>query len=116
MLKEKSGSFSSNSSSSMMGSASFLSPQEILICATHGNVYALRKRDGTLLWKVESPTGTAMSGILSIFVVPESNQILVAGGGKVACLDMTRGNTLWMNKMDVCYVHDLYMSCIAYMM
>lgn len=106
MLKEKCGgsivrSDSSNSSSSNFY-GSTLSPQEILICATRGNVYALSKRNGTQLWKVESPTGTAMSGILSIFVVPESRQVLVAGGGKTACLDMTRGHTVWMNKMDVC--------------
>lgn len=108
MLKEKCGgsiarsdsSGGSGSSSNLFGS--ILSPQEILICATRGNVYALSKRDGTPLWKVESPTGTAMSGILSIFVVPESRQVLVAGGGKTACLDMTRGHTVWMNKMDVC--------------
>ncbi|KAJ8655148.1 hypothetical protein O0I10_009183 [Lichtheimia ornata] len=108
MLKEKCGgsiarsdsSGGSGSSSNLFGS--ILSPQEILICATRGNVYALSKRDGTPLWKVESPTGTAMSGILSIFVVPESRQVLVAGGGKTACLDMTRGHTVWMNKMDGC--------------
>ncbi|KAI7885062.1 hypothetical protein K492DRAFT_191356 [Lichtheimia hyalospora FSU 10163] len=102
MLKEKCIDRSNSSSSNFFGSASSLSPQEILICATHGNVYALQKRDGTPLWKVESPTGTAMSGILSIFVVPESRHVLVAGGGKTACLDMTRGHTVWMNKMEEC--------------
>ncbi|KAG1138341.1 hypothetical protein G6F37_010568 [Rhizopus arrhizus] len=69
----------------------------ILLCATHGKIYALHKRSGNKLWSAKFPSG-AMGGIVSIFVT-DFDKVIVGANGKTACLDLMTGKTLWLNRM-----------------
>ncbi|KAF7730811.1 hypothetical protein EC973_001329 [Apophysomyces ossiformis] len=86
----------SDTESINMANAEF-TRNEILLCATHGKIYAIRKNDGARLWRQKFPTG-AMGGIVSIFVT-DTDKVLVGANGKTACLNLTTGETLWVNKM-----------------
>ncbi|KAG0170472.1 hypothetical protein DFQ28_001731 [Apophysomyces sp. BC1034] len=69
----------------------------ILLCATHGKIYGIHKKDGARLWRTKFPTG-AMGGIVSIFIT-DTDKVLVGGNGKTACVSLQTGETLWVNKM-----------------
>lgn len=82
----------------LMGDSNF-NPNDILICATHGKIYAIHKRNGARLWRANFPTG-AWGGIVSLFV-SDTDKLLVGSRGRTACLKLTTGETLWVNKMPV---------------
>lgn len=70
---------------------------DVLICGSHGNIYAIHKTDGSRLWQT---TFKAMGGIISLFVT--DNDKLIAGAyGKTACLDLMTGALVWVNNMPV---------------
>ncbi|CEJ04299.1 hypothetical protein RMCBS344292_18264 [Rhizopus microsporus] len=70
---------------------------DILICATHGKIYAIHKRNGIRLWSSKFPTG-ASGGIVALFVT-DYDKLIAGANGKTACLDLMSGETLWVNKM-----------------
>lgn len=72
---------------------------EVLLCATHGKIYAIHKKDGTRCWRQDFPTG-ALGGIVSLFVT-DNDTVIVGGNGKTASLDLFTGVSTWVNKMKV---------------
>ncbi|CEP16030.1 hypothetical protein [Parasitella parasitica] len=87
----------SDSGSAVLMEGNDFSRNDILICATHGKLYAIHKRDGTRLWRAKYPTG-AYGGIVSLFVT-DTDKLLAGAQGKTACVDLMTGETAWINKM-----------------
>lgn len=75
------------------------SRNQVIICATHGKLYAVHKKDGSRLWRQGFPTGV-LGGVVSIFVT-DDDTVLVGGAGKTACLDLFTGASKWVNTMKV---------------
>jgi outer membrane protein assembly factor BamB len=74
---------------------------DVLICSTHGKVYAIHKRNGDRLWRAEFPSGRLTGGgVLSLFVT-DYDKLIVGGNGRTVCLNIMTGDTLWVNKMEV---------------
>lgn len=95
--------------STTMGPCPSFTRDEVLICATHGKIYAIRKQTGERLWRAKFPTG-AMGGIVSVFVT-DDDKLLVAANGKVACLNLYTGLTIWINKMKGCGYEEVGVIC-----
>jgi len=72
-----------------------VSPNNLLICATRGKVYAVHKKDGTSIWK-SHVQGLGIAP-LSIFTIDDL--VLVAGFGKVVALDILTGEERWRNEL-----------------
>jgi outer membrane protein assembly factor BamB len=72
---------------------------DILICATYGHIYAVRKIDGSEIWDTKFPTGV-LGGIISIFIT-DTDKLIVGGLGKTVCMNLLTGQTIWINKMVV---------------
>ncbi|KAI8333550.1 quinon protein alcohol dehydrogenase-like superfamily [Chlamydoabsidia padenii] len=70
---------------------------QVLLCSTHGKIYAIHKKDGGRCWRQDFPTG-ALGGIVSIFVT-DDDTVIVGGNGKTASLDLFTGTPNWVNKM-----------------
>lgn len=77
---------------------------DILVCATHGKIYAIHKRTGARIWRTDFPTG-GQGGVVSLFVT-DYNTVIAGARGRTACLDLMTGNPVWVNKMPVCYFLD----------
>ena len=77
--------------------------QDILICSTHGNIYAIHKSDGSRLWKAKFPTGS-LGGVVSLFIT-ENDKLIVGANRKTCCMDLLNGKVAWVNKMLV-YTRD----------
>ena len=80
---------------------------DILVCATHGKIYAVHKRNGARIWRSDFPKGStslfsvgSMGGIVSIFIT-DQDDLIIASSGKTACLDLYTGAEKWVNKMKV---------------
>lgn len=98
--KEKEKAFNDDDSDSGVSrSERSFNRNEVLLCATHGKIYAVHKADGTRLWRAKFPTG-AMGGIVSLFIT-DYDRLIVGGNGKTACMDLFTGETIWINKMKV---------------
>lgn len=89
----------SDSGSVVLMEESNFNRNDVLICATHGKLYAIHKQDGTRLWRTKFPTG-AYGGIVSLFVT-DTDKLLAGAQGKTACVNLMNGETLWVNKMPV---------------
>ncbi|KAI8990989.1 hypothetical protein BDF20DRAFT_903893 [Mycotypha africana] len=61
------------------------SSTDVLICATHGKIYALHKLN-------------AFGGAISLFI-EEQNKLFAGAGGKIACLNVLTGDTMWVNRI-----------------
>jgi outer membrane protein assembly factor BamB len=99
---EEKGEIAGSERGSVDGDSVFLTDKEfsrnsILICATHGNIYAIHKKDGSRLWRAKFP---AMGGIISLFVT-DDDKLIAGANGKTACLNLMNGETIWMNRMAV---------------
>ncbi|KAI7884718.1 uncharacterized protein EV154DRAFT_522038 [Mucor mucedo] len=68
---------------------------DILICASYGNIYAIHKTDGSGLWKSPFKAG---GGVISLFVT-DSDKIIAGAFGKTACFDLMNGSMIWSNNM-----------------
>ncbi|ORY97893.1 quinon protein alcohol dehydrogenase-like superfamily [Syncephalastrum racemosum] len=99
--KEKEKAFEDDDSDSAVSCSNrSFNRNEVLLCATHGKIYAIHKEDGARLWRAKFPTG-AMGGIVSLFVT-DYDRLIVGGNGKTACMDLFTGETIWVNKMKGC--------------
>lgn len=97
--KEKSKeTISFDSESAVTGDLQF-NRNDILICATHGNIYAIHKKDGSRLWRSGFPNGS-MGSVVSLFVT-DNDKLLVGSRGRTACMDLMTGKSIWLNKMPV---------------
>lgn len=100
--EEKSEKAGSEDGSQHESGSVFLTDKEfsrnsILVCATHGNIYAIHKSDGSRLWRAKFP---AMGGVISLFVT-DDDKLIAGANGKTACLNLLTGETIWMNRMPV---------------
>ncbi|KAI7852587.1 hypothetical protein BDC45DRAFT_570856 [Circinella umbellata] len=89
---------------SVAGPSSF-SRNDILLCSTRGNIYAVHKHTGARLWRADFPTGSTSffasgsgGGIVSMFITDE-DRVIIAAAGKAAALELLTGKVLWVNKM-----------------
>lgn len=82
---------------------------DILICATNGKIYAIHKRDGSRLWSASFPG--SMGNNIAVFVTDEDT-LMVAARGKVICLELMTGKTVWANKITVIKNNCMAISCI----
>lgn len=101
----------SQESDSLRQSIRKFTRRDILICASHGYVYAIHKSDGSRLWKTSFKSG---SGIISLFV--RDNDRLIAGAcGRTACLNLLNGGIVWENKMTVSFYNLYYKwGCVTF--
>lgn len=76
---------------------STLNRNDILVCSTHGNIYAVRKSNFSRLWKVKSPSG-ATGGVTSLLVT-ENDMLIIGANGRTSRLNLFTGKTEWSNKM-----------------
>ena len=74
---------------------------DILVCATHGYIYAIHKSNGMNIWTAKFPKG-AMGNVVSLFVTDE-DKLIVGSRGRTAGMNLLNGQTLWLNKMPVMY-------------
>jgi outer membrane protein assembly factor BamB len=100
--EEKSELFSDSKDSEDFSSVKYLTDKEftrnsILICSTHGNIYAIHKSNGKRIWSKKFPSG-AMGGVVSLFVT-DDDKLIAGAKGKTACMNLMTGETLWINKM-----------------
>lgn len=72
---------------------------EILICATYGNIYAVQKINGLSIWHKKFPTGV-MGRTISLFIT-DTDKLIVAGMGRTVCMDLFDGTVIWINRMIV---------------
>lgn len=77
-----------------------LRSDEILVCSIANKLYAVRKKDGTRIWKADTPTGGGMSEVVSVFIT-DDDKLIVGGGGRTACMNLFTGEKIWLNKMPV---------------
>lgn len=88
----------SDTGSILMGDSDF-NHNDILICATHGKIYAIHKLNGARLWRSGFPGGS-FGGVVSLFVT-DTDKLIVGSRGRTACLKILTGEQLWLNKMPV---------------
>jgi outer membrane protein assembly factor BamB len=72
---------------------------DILVCATHGKIYAIHKRTGARLWRADFPTG-GQGGVVSLFIT-DDGKVIAGARGRTACLELMTGKPIWLNKMPV---------------
>ncbi len=65
---------------------------ELLFAAVGRTVQALDRYNGRPVWRVKLPR--LLGGGISM-ILPHSNEVFVARGGYVYCLDRLSGNVLW---------------------
>ncbi|KAI8061597.1 quinon protein alcohol dehydrogenase-like superfamily [Gongronella butleri] len=70
---------------------------DVMVCTTHGKVYAISKTDGSRYWRQKFPGG-GFGGIVSTFIT-DNGKVILGCNGKTACLDLFTGETKWVNKM-----------------
>lgn len=70
----------------------------VLVCATHGHIFALHKSNGGLFWKTKFLS--AQGGVISLYFT-DNDELLVGTKGKTASLDFLTGTTLEMKKIPV---------------
>lgn len=75
------------------------SRNDILVCATHGYIYAIHKSNGSVLWEAKFPS-SAHGGVVSLFVT-DADKLIVGARGRTACMDLLNGSTVWLNTMPV---------------
>ncbi|KAI8980346.1 hypothetical protein BDB01DRAFT_797474 [Pilobolus umbonatus] len=76
--------------------------ENILVCASHGRVFALHKGNGSFLWNTKIPSQT-MGSLVSVFVT-DSNTVIAGSRGATVCLDLFTGEVKWRNDMKgFCY-------------
>ncbi|KAI8138031.1 hypothetical protein BJV82DRAFT_324557 [Fennellomyces sp. T-0311] len=108
MLKsrEKLGSFSDDNNHTTANIRERLKSNDVLVISFSGKIYAVQKKDGTRIWRVEAPTGSNVSELVSSEIVSlfitDDDQLIVGSGGRTACLDLFTGVTKWLNKMPGC--------------
>ncbi|KAI8143188.1 quinon protein alcohol dehydrogenase-like superfamily [Fennellomyces sp. T-0311] len=88
---------------------------DILVCATHGKIYAMHKHTGDRLWRAEFPSGGvlgtgSMGGIVSVFIT-DQDRLLIGASGKTACLDLFTGKEIWLNSMKGCSLEEVGVIC-----
>lgn len=76
---------------------STLDRNDILVCSTHGNIYAVRKSNFSRLWKVKSPSG-ATGGVTSLLVT-ENDMLIIGANGRTSRMNLFTGKPVWSNKM-----------------
>lgn len=65
---------------------------DILICSTQGNIYAIHKCDGSRIWKSKFPPG-AIGGVVSLFIT-ENDKLVVGANGKTSCMNLMNGQSI----------------------
>lgn len=73
--------------------------KDILVCATHGKIYAIHKRTGARIWRSDFPTG-GNGQVVSLFIT-DYDTIIAGARGRTACLQLMTGKPIWLNKMPV---------------
>ncbi|KAI9496579.1 quinon protein alcohol dehydrogenase-like superfamily [Zychaea mexicana] len=102
-------SIDSDSESVSIHSTPSFTRNDILLCATHGKIYAIHKHTGARLWRASYPTG-AMGGVVSIFIT-DQDRVIVGANGKTACMDLLTGAEKWVNKMKGCGYEEVGVIC-----
>ncbi|KAI9268274.1 quinon protein alcohol dehydrogenase-like superfamily [Phascolomyces articulosus] len=111
----------SDSESVSVHSTPSFTRNDILLCATHGKIYAIHKTNGARLWRASYPTGAvggslqlfptgAMGGVVSIFIT-DQDRVIVGANGKTACMDLLTGAEKWVNKMKGCGYEEVGVIC-----
>ncbi|KAI9496582.1 quinon protein alcohol dehydrogenase-like superfamily [Zychaea mexicana] len=82
-----------------------VSRNDVLICATHGKIYAVHKHSGARIWRADFPKGSSsifsvgsMGSVVSIFIT-DQDDLIICSSGKTASLNLYTGAVNWVNKM-----------------
>ena len=68
----------------------------IVYLGMRGNVIALNRATGEILWK------TSLTGREFVNVVLDTDRVLAATRGEMFCLDAATGETIWTNSLPGC--------------
>ncbi|ORY91077.1 hypothetical protein BCR43DRAFT_527710 [Syncephalastrum racemosum] len=75
----------------------------LILCATRGRIYAVKKQDGSKLWEKKFPKEKSWciggSSLITLFITDDNKYVLAGKNAKVACLDMSTGETRWVKKL-----------------
>ncbi|KAI9268312.1 hypothetical protein BDA99DRAFT_505484 [Phascolomyces articulosus] len=102
--KEKQSSFCNDNDDDSFTSANIQGPlksEDILVCSIGCKIFAVRKKDGSRIWKADAPTGGGMNEVVSVFIT-DNDKLIVGGGGRTACMNLFTGEKIWLNKMPGC--------------
>ncbi|KAI8988856.1 quinon protein alcohol dehydrogenase-like superfamily [Pilobolus umbonatus] len=69
----------------------------ILLCSSHGTVYAVNKANGAPIWSTRFPL-SALDSVISLFVT-DSDKVIAASKGMTVCMELYSGSILWKNCM-----------------
>lgn len=72
---------------------------DMLICAVNGYVYAIHKKDGTILWEKYIAVTAA---VISVYV-SDNDRVIAAAVGVTHSIDLMTGEIIWSNNMTVRY-------------
>ncbi|ORX43191.1 Quino protein alcohol dehydrogenase-like protein [Hesseltinella vesiculosa] len=83
--------------------------KDVLVCTTHGKIYAISKTDGSRYWRQKFPGG-AYGSLVSVFI-SDSGKVILGCNGKTACIDLYTGETKWVNKMKGMGIEEVGVVC-----
>ncbi|KAI8061602.1 hypothetical protein BC940DRAFT_279635 [Gongronella butleri] len=81
---------------------------DVLVCSTFGNIYAISKTDGSRYWRQTYPAKGSPQpiAIVSIFITEQGN-VIAGANGSVVCFDLFTGRIKWKNMMKGMGYHEV---------
>jgi outer membrane protein assembly factor BamB len=74
--------------------------QNILYILSNGNVAAINKKDGTIIWEIKLKQHGLSSTTRSIGqITVDGNKIYIGCAGILVCLDTKDGSLIWKNEL-----------------
>lgn len=70
---------------------------DLLICSTNGYIYAIYKKDGTIIW---STYIAITASVISLFV-SDNDRVIAGAAGYTYSIDLMTGEIKWTNSMSV---------------
>lgn len=64
--------------------------EKVVFAAFNGRVFAIDRRDGSVIWRWKAPKGSAF-----VTLLPDGDQLLVCSGGYLWALRAEDGTELW---------------------
>ncbi|GAA5806535.1 hypothetical protein HPULCUR_012071 [Helicostylum pulchrum] len=68
---------------------------ELLICSTKGYIFALRKTNGQIIWKLQIGSSTCTTSLL----ITDNDTIIAGTSNKTFSIDLITGKTNWINSL-----------------
>ena len=73
-----------------------MNPKDLVVVALNGQVAALLKSNGSILWSAKLP---GLVGDRFVTITTDDTHVYAYTRGKIYCLDLETGRTLWINEL-----------------